>query len=188
MPSSNHSPNQQSDSSAIPTSSKTSASELGRSDVYHDNDELFQDHFLQQYQTYVEMADRISSRRHATNVFFLTLQSTVITVLGYAIISENKMLINDPIWVGSIILFTMMMFCMAWWLLLRSYRNLNSAKYKVIGKMEASLPSSPYWKEEWKELGEGKDIRKYLPLSVIEQFLPLLFMLIYAVAWAFIYN
>ena len=68
---------------------------------------------------------------------------------------------------------------MVWGILLRSYRNLNSAKFQVIGFMEEHLPSSPYWLAEWKALGEGKDIKKYIPLSLIETFVPILFFLIY---------
>ncbi len=49
-------------------------------DRYGDN---YQAHYLEIYKLYVEMADRISSRRHNTNSFFLTINSAVIAVLGY---------------------------------------------------------------------------------------------------------
>ena len=54
--------------------------------------------------------------------------------------------------------------CGAWFLLVRSYRQLNSAKYIVIGVLEERLPGSPYWNAEWKALGEGKDKAKYWPI------------------------
>ena len=44
--------------------------------------------------------------------------------------------------------------------------------------MAEKLPSAPY-KAEWKALGEGNDIRKYLKLTVIEQFVPFVFVLMY---------
>ena len=50
--------------------------------------------------------------------------------------------------------------------------------------MEEKLPSSPYWKAEWKALGEGKSLKKYLPLTKLEQFVPILFAVIYCVGFA----
>ena len=143
--------------------------------VYRDNEELYQEHFKDQYLTYVEMADRISARRHLANVFFLGLQTTVITILATSFSKK----VEIPAFVVLITLMAMMFVCVAWWYILISYRNLNSAKYKVIGRMEESLPASPYWKEEWSELGQGEDFKKYLPLSLIEQLLPVIFFLMY---------
>src|SRR5256885_4461010 len=40
--------------------------------------------FLEQYKLYVEMADRISSRRLTANSFFLTINSAIIALGGYA--------------------------------------------------------------------------------------------------------
>ena len=42
------------------------------------------------------------------------------------------------------------------------------------------LPAGLYYGAEWKALGEGKDLRKYIPLSVIETVVPLVFVAIYA--------
>ena len=53
--------------------------------------------------------------------------------------------------------------------------------------MEESLPSSPYWKEEWQALGEGKDPKKYLPLTRIEAGLPIIFGVLYFCIGAYFY-
>ena len=66
-------------------------------------------------------------------------------------------------------------FCVAWGFLLKSYRTLNTAKFKVIGLMEERLPSSPFYSAEWKALGEGKNWRKYVPLTPIETVVPVVF-------------
>lgn len=150
--------------------------ELGNKNIYVTNEEMFQEHFKDQYLMYVEMADRISARRHQSNVFFLSLQSVIITLLSLSFKEGKNQYIMSIIPITS---FSMVFICVAWWWILRSYRNLNSAKYKVIGRMEESMPASPYWKEEWKELGEGKDFRKYLQLTFIEQFLPVIFGIMY---------
>jgi hypothetical protein len=69
--------------------------------------------------------------------------------------------------------------CFAWFYLLRSYRLLNTAKYGVVGALETRLPASPYWVAEWVALGEGKDWKKYWPLSHIEGWIPIFFAALY---------
>jgi len=73
--------------------------------------------------------------------------------------------------------------CVAWWWLVRSYRLLNGAKFKVVGALEERLPASAYWRAEWVALGEGNDWRKYLPLSHLEQWVPILFALVYVLGF-----
>jgi len=73
---------------------------------------------------------------------------------------------------------------MAWFWLIRSYRQLNTAKFQVIGALEERLPASPYWRAEWFALGEGKDKSKYWPLTHLEQWVPLLFVAIYVTGFA----
>jgi hypothetical protein len=69
--------------------------------------------------------------------------------------------------------------CVAWFWILRSYRQLNAAKYAVIGALERRLPASPYWRAEWSALGQGKDPAQYWPLSPVEQVVPLFFAVVY---------
>ena len=126
---------------------------------------------LEQYKIYVEMADRISARRGLTNTFFLTLNSAIFTVIGV-------FWTNRPHAASWLLIFPLLVLtgqCLAWFWLVRSYRQLNSAKYAVIGAMEERLPASPYWRAEWKALGSGEDPSRYLPLSHLEQWIPMLF-------------
>jgi hypothetical protein len=69
--------------------------------------------------------------------------------------------------------------CAAWFFIPRSYRQLNGAKYSVIGALEQRLPASPYWSAEWKALGKGTNPAQYWPLSHVEQWVPLFFALVY---------
>ena len=59
------------------------------------------------------------------------------------------------------------------------YRNLNTAKFLVIHKIEKRLPISPY-EAEWEAMGRGKNKRLYRPLSHIEQGVPYVFMALHA--------
>jgi hypothetical protein len=144
---------------------------------YHNDKKLYQEHILEQYKIYVEMADQISARRNLANVFFLTLNTTALGVLGFCV--EKLKHIHAVTLLLLIVAISVL--CLVWWWVTRSYRNLNTAKYKVIGYLEKRLPASPYWEAEWNELGKGKDPKKYLPLSDLENFVPIIFITLYLI-------
>jgi len=137
---------------------------------------------IEQYKLYVEMADRISSRRSLTNTFFLTLNTAAFTVVGLFLAGPTSV-IAPRAWL-VLPFFALTVQCMAWFWLIRSYRQLNTAKFQVIGALEERLPASPYWRAEWFALGEGKDKSKYWPLTHLEQWVPLLFVAIYVTGFA----
>jgi hypothetical protein len=131
---------------------------------------------LEQYKVYVEMADRISARRGLTNTFFLTLNSAIFTVIG--VFWKDRP--PEPTVPALLVLLAVALAqCAAWFFIVRSYRQLNSAKYDVVGLLEEKLPASPYWGAEWARLKHGDDWRVYWPLTHIEQWVPILFGLIY---------
>jgi hypothetical protein len=134
---------------------------------------------LEQYKLYVEMADRISARRSLTNTFFLTLNTAIFAAIGA--LWKNRITFSS--WALLFPLVAFLVQCIAWFLLVRSYRQLNSAKYTVIGVLEERLPASPYWNAEWKALGEGKDKAKYWPMTHLEQWIPLIFAATYIAAF-----
>jgi len=125
---------------------------------------------------YVEMADRISGRRMLTNTFFLTLNTAVFTAFG--VLWETRPS-GSFAWL-TFPLVALLIQCGSWYWILRSYRQLSSAKYTVIGALEERLPTSPYWRAEWKALGSGHDRTRYLPLTHLEQWIPLLFAATYS--------
>lgn len=143
----------------------------------------YQDHLLEQYKLYVEMADRISQRRSLANTFFLTLHTLILGATGFVYekgdIAAGKYFMIIP-------LLAVLALCYAWWRLVRSYRQLNTAKFKVIGEFEKRLPASPYWSAEWNALGQGKDPKLYTPLTVIENWVPAIFSVLYISGTVFI--
>ena len=140
-------------------------------DEYDDKDKC-KDHVLEQYKIYVEMADRISARRSTANTFFLTLNTLIVGALS-ACAEKFSQLSVVVICIAAIVL------CYVWKRLINSYRQLNTAKYAVIGELEKRLPSSPYWSAEWNALGEGKDPKKYKQLTAVEKWVPIVFMCLY---------
>ncbi|TPQ21884.1 RipA family octameric membrane protein [Streptomyces sporangiiformans] len=127
---------------------------------------------LEQYKLCVEMADRVSARRNLNNTFFLSLNSLVAT----GVVSAGGARADKaPMWLliaGLVILLTQ---CAAWFTLIRSYRQLNTAKWAVIGAIEERLPLYAYSRGEWEILGKGSDRRKYVQLSQVEQWVPWIF-------------
>lgn len=142
---------------------------------YKDEHARYQDAILEQYKLYVEMADRISARRSLTNTFFLTLNSAIFTVV--AVFWKQQPELSS--WWLALPLVVALGQCTAWWWLVRSFRQLNGAKYAVVGVLEERLPALPYSRAEWEALGEGRDWRTYLPLTHLEQWIPILFAVAY---------
>ncbi|MGP3732936.1 RipA family octameric membrane protein [Streptomyces sp. GDS52] len=142
--------------------------------------EKYQAAILEQYKLYVEMADRISARRSLTNTFFLTTNAALLTAAGAV---SGTVLQGMPTWGLVVAGLVAVGQCGAWFLLIASYRQLNRAKYKVIGALERRLPARLY-DAEWGELGAGKTVRLYVPLTLVELWIPALFMVFYVAAGA----
>lgn len=138
--------------------------------------EQFNEHVFEQYKIFVEMADRVSMRRNVANTFFLSLHTFIISTISF-LFGENVMI--DKNWLLVVVLIAVLLMCYVWYRVLLSYRQLNSAKFKVIGEFERMLPSSPFWAAEWKAMGEGKDRSLYWPLTDIEQYVPIIFAILY---------
>jgi hypothetical protein len=108
------------------------------------------------------MADRISARRTQANAFFIGVESALVALLG------NQSFDQDAIAAAGIVL------AVVWWLLLRSYRDLNRAKFDVILTMEERLPAQIF-SAEWERLKVDpvRSWRKrYAELGAVERFVP----------------
>ena len=147
---------------------------VSASDKYGDK---YVEHLLEQYKIYINSAEKISDRRQKSNEFFLTLNSTLVALLGYI---ATKMDNADMMYVllsSSIIGIAM---CYLWYRTVRSYKGLNSGKFKVIHAIERRLPLALY-DTEWEILDRGKDKKIYWPFSHIELLVPWIFIAIYSV-------
>lgn len=155
-------------------------SDVGPSDYVSDEGVRYRAAVLEQYKLYVETADRISQRRAVANTFFLTLNTAIFTVIG--VFWKDRP--SAPEAALAFPLIVVLGQCFAWFYLVRAYRQLNSAKFAVVGELETRLPASPYWRAEWYALGEGGDRARYWPLTHIEKWIPILFGATYLAAFA----
>jgi len=126
---------------------------------------------LEIYKIYLQMADKISDRRQSANSFFLAINTVIVSSISYISISNTAYSSNLFYIFVSI---AGMVICYYWYRLIRSYKDLNSGKFKVIHQIESYLPLSPY-DTEWEMLGRGKDKKKYLPFTKIEMRIPWVF-------------
>jgi len=128
--------------------------------------EEYRDHLLEQYKLYVDMADRVSSRRATANSFFLTGNAVLLAAFGSIYRGDTPTTVRTD-W-ALVIPMCGIALCAVWCLLIRSYRQLNTGKWQIVHEMEKLLPVAPY-DAEWAALGSGRDWRKYLQLTTVEQ-------------------
>lgn len=144
-------------------------------------------HLLEQYKLYVEMADRVSQRRDQSNRFYVTIVSAlaaiVVVIARFGLPAGGANGALSDIGFLAIGLFGFAL-SGVWWLNIRSYRDLNSAKYKIIGKIEKQLPFAGY-SEEWDILRHPEGRKPYLQLTRVEQYVPLIFMALFALLIAY---
>ncbi len=136
---------------------------------------------LDLYKMFVASADKISDRRQTANAFFLTLNSTIIGLVGYLNALQDAKVATHSLF--ALVPVAGMLVCYMWLSMIRSYRNMNTGKFQVINTIEKMLPIRPY-EAEWILLGRGKDPRHYLEFSQVEKNVPIIFFLIHLVVLA----
>lgn len=134
--------------------------------------ESFRADLFEQYKLYVESAEKISERRVSANNYLLTVNAFLITLYGLVATSRynSYWTILVPI-AGFLVSLT-------WHRVITSYRDLNTVKFKVIHELEQHMPAALY-EYEWKKAEEGCG-KAYYPLSHLERWVPIIFMILYA--------
>jgi hypothetical protein len=153
--------------------------EIAEGQVYPHNDKWYS-HLLDQYKLYVEMADRISSRRATANSYFLSVNSAILAFVGY-LTSKDA---TTELWLLAVAGVTL---SYLWHALILSYSNLNTAKWLVVHQIEKRLPISPY-DAEWEAMGRGKIPKLYKPITHIERAVPFVFMALHGIVLAKSFN
>ena len=131
------------------------------------------------YKTYLQMSDKISDRRQSANSYFLTINTVIVGLISYLSFGIEKKL---TILYFLLISIAGMVICYYWFRLIRSYKDLNSGKFKVVHDIEKLLPINPF-ENEWEKLGRGKDKKKYLPFTKIEMRVPWVFFFLHAIVF-----
>jgi len=122
------------------------------------------EHVLAIWRACLEAADRVSARRERTSSFFLAVQTALLALAGLA-----------PASALPLVPATGALLSLVWWRALRSLRDLNAAKFRVLTAIEAELPVRPLG-AEWELVGRGREPGLYLPSSRVEAAVPWLFL------------
>ena len=128
------------------------------------------------FEVYLATAEKVSDRRAEANSWMLSVNSAIVGLYGY--LQSDKLPVSAPqkmVWLWAIPAAGAIV-CLAWSALLKSYRELNRAKFAVLAELEADLLASPTTREReiYKEHGRRA-------LSRIESLIPGCFVLLYII-------
>lgn len=135
-----------------------------------------QNQLLEIYKLHAELADRVSQRREGANRLHVSLLSGFLVFLA-ALLRFGS---------GEIPAFILLLFAgitgmsisTSWYIVIRSYRQLNTGKFAALDELEQRL-DYPFFRREWELLEQGRNRNRYWKLTVVETFLPLIFFLLF---------
>ncbi|RKU26978.1 hypothetical protein C6495_16630 [Candidatus Poribacteria bacterium] len=132
---------------------------------------------LEIYRLHAELADSVSRQRGTANRFYMLVLSGLVVLFSALIQRQNGI----PLGVLMVGFGGFgMLLAAAWYVVIRSYRQLNSGKFKALHELETKL-AYPFFKREWELLEEGKERKTYWRLTIVETFVPLIFFFCFAV-------
>lgn len=141
-----------------------------------DYNNQYKEHLLSQYKMYVRLLEQSTGKRQKSNHLFLTIHTALLAILGFV----NKEVDGDLFLINILIALSGMVICYSWYRLIKSYKNVNAAKFKIVHVIEEKLPLSLY-SAEWNLLGKGENSKLYKPITSIELIIPIIFTIIYLV-------
>jgi hypothetical protein len=138
----------------------------------------YQDHLLEQYKLFVVTSQQVSERRQNANNYLLTLNSSFVLLFVTFLSTFGHQRWNVLIPITGLIV------CFLWYSLVDSYKDLNTAKFKVIHELEHQLPVALFGYEWW-VCGHNRKKKdrpledKYVPLTHLERWIPVAFGVLY---------
>ena len=126
---------------------------------------------LEIYKLHAELADSVSRQRSTANRFYMLVLSGL-AVLFSAFLQRKNGVPLGWLMVGFGSFGTLL--AGAWYIVIRSYRQLNSSKFKALHELEEKL-AYPFFKREWDLLDEGTERKTYWRLTIVETFVPIIF-------------
>ena len=126
------------------------------------------------FRDYVESAHQVSRLRHQANTFFSSINTVLLMATGFIPSNAADSVTGagsswQPALAGLLL-------CLIWRHMIVAYRDLNSAKFKVINEIEGYLPLAAY-RAEWQHFQAAGGHN----LTSIEAWVPRLFVAAYVV-------
>ena len=135
-----------------------------------------QGELLEVYKLHAELADRVSQRREGANQRYITILTAMATVLVMSSRLGTGSLPSDV--VLSLVAFFGATLSLSWVVVIRSYRQLNSGKFKALRDLETRI-AYQFFQVEWDALGKGRDQTRYWKLTIVESWLPWIFFVLF---------
>lgn len=132
------------------------------------------EYLLEQYKIISASADKITDKRQSANKFYLSVNSFILAVAAYFAYLELNLI---PLLISCLGI----LISVIWRENIKSFKKLNSAKFKVIHELEEHLPAKVYQKEDEYCVKEG-----YYKLTSIEQAVPFIFGILYVAILVFV--
>lgn len=131
---------------------------------------------LEIYKLHAELADRVSQRRDGANRLYVSLLVGLVLFAAAILRFGTDGLSVDVVlfWTGAL----GSILSVSWYIVIRSYRQLNTGKFNALQDMERQL-AYPFFTKEWELLGEGKKRSRYWRLTVVETALPSALLLLF---------
>ena len=134
------------------------------------------DTYVELYKLHSELADRVSHRREGANRLHVSIAVGLVVFLGTLIrLGDDQTL--DTI-VTLLVGTCGLVVSASWYIVLRSYRLLNSEKFRVLHDLETRLPYQ-FFTMEWDPASAGAKSNRYWRLSVVETIMPMMFGALY---------
>ena len=133
---------------------------------------------LDQYRLLVESSERVVARRQTANTFFLSINSALLIFAGVLLREGDLVSVLGGGATAGLSLMGLLI-CFVWWRMVTSFRQLNTAKFRIIHLLERHLPAAVF-AAEWDALGEGHDPSLYRPFTRLETRIPVGLMALYA--------
>ena len=131
-----------------------------------------------QYKLYVQSAENVSARRVTSIRYLVTLNAALVALYGF-----QPAVAGLVFWPALVAVVGVIVSILSFGLI-KSHRDLNTVKFRVINEIEHHLPAALY-AYEWNLLGEGKG-KTYRQTSRIELWIPVVFLALHVIAPAFI--
>ena len=138
------------------------------------------DFFLKQYSIYMDLTEKLGTKRDVQNSFFLALHTLIITGIGFCIYY-----LSDAIYFPIILSIIGLCFSAAWEKFIVTSRVMKDVAYKLIHVFESRMPVSGF-SVQYKLLSEDSKYNAYIPFTKIEEKIPQLFALSYTFLIGFI--
>ena len=135
------------------------------------------DHLLEIYKLHSELANQVSQRREGANRLYVSLLVALVVFLA-ALLRFGGNEIPERL-VFGVCGGIGVLLSLSWFLVIRSYKQLNSEKFRVLHELEARLPFQ-FFVEEWDPKKKGEKSNLYRQLTSVEVSLPLIFGLLFA--------